>query len=133
MALSHRRTIAMMFYRNVRELSDLQLWEGLGRIAKVQRDTDVDADQLQRNLQPLLRWSASRSLSGNLARVTGGLVGYLEENNLTNTLMVEDGSWLTGPGKIVARPWIVGLTPRGSRWRCAPAGNFYLLRVILLW
>ena len=27
MALSHRRTIAMMFYRNVRELSELQLWE----------------------------------------------------------------------------------------------------------
>ena len=35
MALSHRRTIAMMFYRNARDLSELQLWEGLGRIAKV--------------------------------------------------------------------------------------------------
>ena len=43
MALSHRRTIAMMFYRNARELSELQLWEGLGRIAKVQRDDDVVA------------------------------------------------------------------------------------------
>ena len=43
MALSHRRTVAMVFYRNVREQSELQLWEGLGRIAKVQRDTDVDA------------------------------------------------------------------------------------------
>ena len=28
MALSHRRTIAMMFYRNARDLSKLQLWEG---------------------------------------------------------------------------------------------------------
>ena len=111
MALSHRRTIAMMFYRNARELSELQRWEGLGRIAKVQRDTDVDADQLQRDLQPLLRWSDSRSLSDNLARVTGGLVGYLEENNLTSGLMEEDGSWLKGPGKIVSCLWIVGLTP----------------------
>ena len=65
---------------------------------------------LQRDLQPLLRWSASRSLSDNLARVTGGLVGYLE-NNLTSTLMKEDGSWFKGPGKIVARLWIVGLPP----------------------
>ena len=104
MALSHRRTIAMMFYRNARELSELQLWEGLGRIAKVQRETDVDADQLQRDLQSLLRWSASRSLSDNFARVTGGLVGYLEENNLTSALMKEDGSsWLKGQGKTVAR------------------------------
>ena len=77
MALSRRRTIAMMFYRNARDLSELQLWEGLGRIAEVQRDADVDADQLQRDLQPLLRWSASRSLSNNLTHVTGGLVGYL--------------------------------------------------------
>ena len=68
MALSHRRIIAMMFYRNARDLSELQLWEGLGRIAKVQRDADIDADQLQRDLQPLLRWSASRSLSNNLTR-----------------------------------------------------------------
>ena len=30
-ALSHRRTIAMMFYRNVRELSELQLWEAQAR------------------------------------------------------------------------------------------------------
>ena len=58
-----------MFYRNAHELSELQLWAGLGRIAKVQRDTDVDAVQLQRDLQSLLRWSASRSLSNNLARV----------------------------------------------------------------
>ena len=58
-----------MFYRNAHELSELQLWEGLGRIAKVQRDTDVDAVQLQRDLQSLLRWSASRSLSNNLVRV----------------------------------------------------------------
>ena len=93
---------------------------------------DVDADQLQRDLQRLLlRWSASRSLSNNLARVTGGLAGNLE-NNLTSTLMEEDTSWLKGPGKIVARLWIVGLTPRGSRWRCADAVNSYLLRVILL-
>ena len=114
MALS--RTIAMMFYRNARELSELQLWEGLGRTAKVQRDADVDADQLQRDLQPLLQWSASRSLSNSLTHVTGGLVGYLEENNLTSTLMEEDGSWLRGPGTIVARLWIVGLTiPRFQR------------------
>ena len=111
MALSHRRTIAMMFYRNARDLSELQLWESLGRIAKVQRDADIDADQLQRDLQPLLRWSAERSLSNNLTHVTGGLVGYLEESNLTSTLMNEDGSWLKGPGKTVARLWIVGLTP----------------------
>ena len=111
MALSHRRTIAMMFYRNARELSELQLWEGLARIAKVQSDADVDPDQLQRDLHPLLRWSASRFLSNNLTHVTGGLVGYLEENNLTSTLMEEGGSWLKGPGKIVARLWIVGLTP----------------------
>ena len=52
MALSDRRTIAMV-YRNARELSQLQLWEGLGRIAKVQRDTDVDADQMQHDFQPL--------------------------------------------------------------------------------
>ena len=78
-------------------------WEGRGRIAKVQRDADVDADQLQRDLQPLLRWSASRSLSNNLTHVAGSLVGYLDENNLTNTLMEEDGNWLKGPGKYVAR------------------------------
>ena len=71
MALSHRRTIAIMFYRNARDLSELQLWEeGLGRIAKVQRDADIDADQLQRDLQPLLRWSAERSISNNLTHVT---------------------------------------------------------------
>ena len=122
MALNHRRTIAIMFYRNARDLSELQLWEGLGRIAKVQRDADIDADQLQRDLQPLLRWSAERSLSNNLTHVTGGLVGYLEESNLTSTLMNEDGSWLKGPGKNVARLWIVGLTPprfqRAVRCRC---------------
>ena len=96
----------------VSELSELQLWGGLGRIAKVQRDTDDDdAVQLQRDLRPLLRWSASCSLSDNLARVTGGLVEYLEDNDLTITMMNEDGSWLEGPGKIVARLWIVGLTP----------------------
>ena len=100
-----------MFYRNASDLSELQLWEGLGRIAKVQRDADVDADQLERDLQLLLRWSASRSFSNNLTHVTGGLVGYLEENNLTSALIEEDGSWLKGPGKIVARLWIVGLTP----------------------
>ena len=105
MALSHRRTIAMMFYRNARDLSELQLWEGLGRIAKVQRDADIDADQLQRDLQPLLRWSAERSLSNNLTHVTGGLVGYPQESNLTSTLMNEDGSWLKGPGKIVAHAY----------------------------
>ena len=122
MALSHRRTIAMMFYRNARDSSELQYWEGLGRIAKVQRDADVGADQLQRDLQPLLRWSASRSLSNNLTHVTGGLVGYLEENNLTSTLMEEDGNWLKGPGKILPRLWIVGLNPprfqRAVRNRC---------------
>ena len=58
MPLSHRCTIvAIMFYRNARELSDLQLWNSLRRIAKVQRDTDddVDAVQLQRDLRSLLR------------------------------------------------------------------------------
>ena len=49
-------------------------------------------------------------------------MGYLEENNLTSTLMEEDGSWLKGPGKIVARLWIVGLTlsrfQRAVRSRC---------------
>ena len=122
MALSHQRPIAMMLYRNARKLSELQLWEGLGRIAQVHRDTDVDADQLQRDLQPLLRWSASRSLSNNLTHVTGDLVGYLEENNLTSTLMKVDGSWLKGPGKIVVCLQIVGLTPprfqRAVRSRC---------------
>ena len=59
-------------------------------------------------------------------------MGYLEESNLTGTLMNEDGSWLKGPGKIVARLWIVGLTPRGSRGRCAAGVNSCLLRVILL-
>ena len=96
----------MMFYRNARELSELKLWESLGKIAKVQRDTDVDADQQQRDLQPILRWGASCSLSNNLTRVTGGFVGYLEENNLTSTLMEEDGSLLNGPGKSGARLWI---------------------------
>ena len=106
----------MMFHRNARDSSELLLWEGQGRIAKVQRDADVDADQLQRDLQPLLRWSASRSLSNNLTHVTGGLVGYLEENNLTSTLMEEDGSWLKGPGNIVERLRIVGLnSPRFQR------------------
>ena len=132
MALSHRRAVAMMFYGNARELSEQQLWDGLGRIAKVQRDTDVDAEKLQRDLQPLLRWSSSRSLSDNLARVTGGLVGYLEENDLTDALMDENGNWLKGPGKIVARLWTGGLTPpRSSRWRCAAAVNSCQLRVIL--
>ena len=135
MALSHRRTIAMMFYRNARELSELQLWEGLGRIAKVQRDNDdVDAVQLQRDLRPLLRWSASCSLSDNLPHVAGGLVEYLEDNDFTSAMMNEDGSWFEGPSKIVVRLWIVGLTPppRGSRLRCAAAANSCLLRVILL-
>ena len=122
MALSHRRTIAMMFYRNARDISELQLWDGLGKIAKVQRGTDIDADKLQRDLQPLLQWSAKRSLSNNLTHVTGCLVGYLEESNLTSTFMKEDGSWLKGPGKIVARLWIDGLTPsrfqRAVRCRC---------------
>ena len=36
---------------------------------------------------------------------------YLEDNDLTSAMMNEDGSWLEGPGKIVARLWIVGLTP----------------------
>ena len=58
MALSHRRTIAMMSNKNARELSELQLWEGLGKIPKVHRDTDVDADELQRDLKSLLRSSA---------------------------------------------------------------------------
>ena len=112
MALSHRRTIAMMFYRNARDLSELQLWNSLGRIAKVKRDTDdVDAVQLQRDSRPLLRWSASCSLSYNFARVTRRLVRYLEESDLTSAMTNEDGSWLKGPGKIVARLWIVGLTP----------------------
>ena len=59
-----------MFYRNTHELSEQQLWEGLGIIPKVQLDNDVDADQLQRDLQPRLRWNASRSLFYNLARMT---------------------------------------------------------------
>ena len=103
----------MMFYRNARELSELQLWNSLGRIAKVQRDTDhVDAVQLQRDSRPLLRWSASCSLSYNFARVTRRLVRYLEENDLTSAMTNEDDtSWLKGLGKIVARLWIVGLTP----------------------
>ena len=116
MALSHRRTIAMMFYRNACDLSELQLWEGLGRITKIQRDTDdIDAVQLQRDLRPLLRWSASCSFFDNLTRVTGGLVGYLEENDLTSAIINEDGSWFKGPGKVVARLWIVGLTPPRSQ------------------
>ena len=114
MALSHRRTIAMIFYRNTRELSELQLWEGLGRITKVQRDTKADAVQLQSDLQPLYRLRTSRSLSDNLARMTGGLVGYLEEKDLTSAMMDEDGSWLKSPGKIVARLWTVGHTPEVS-------------------
>ena len=112
MALSHRRTIVMPFYRNARELAELQLLEGLGRIAKTQRDTDFDADQLQRDLKPLVRWSTSPSLSNNLTRVTAGLVGYLEEKSLTSTLMQEYGSWFKGPGKTVARLWVVCLTLR---------------------
>ena len=108
MALSHRRTIAMMFNKNARELSELQLWEGLGKIPKVQRDTDVDSDELQRDLKSLLRSSVSCSLSDNLAQVTGGLVEYLE-NNLTSAMMDDDGSWLKDLGKIVARLWTVGL------------------------
>ena len=103
MVLSHRRTIAMMFYINALELSELQLWVGLGRIAKVQHDTGADADKLQRDLQPLLRWNASHSLSDSFARVTGGLVGYLEENDLTSAMADEDGRWLKGLGKIVTR------------------------------
>ena len=82
-----RRLRFRFFYRNARELSELQLWGGLRKIAKVQRDTDVDAVQLQRDLQPLFRWSDSCFLSDNLARVTGGLVGYLEENDLTRVMM----------------------------------------------
>ena len=101
-----------MVYRNARELSELQLWEGLGRIAKVQRDTDdVDAVQLQQDLRPLLRWSASCSLSDKLACVNGGLIEYLEDNALTSAMMNEDGSRLKGPCKIVSRLWTVGLTP----------------------
>ena len=98
----------MMFNKNARELSELQLWEGLGKIPKVQRDTDVDSDELQRDLKSLLHSSVSCSLSDNLAQVTGGLVEYLE-NNLTSAMMDDDGSWLNDLGKIVARLWTVGL------------------------
>ena len=109
MALSSGYTAAMMFYRNARELTKKQLWKGLGRIAEVPRDIDVDTDQLQRDLQQLLRWRTSRSLSDNLARVTGGRsCGYLEENDLTNSIMEWECSWLKGPGKNVARLWTVG-------------------------
>ena len=38
-------------------------------------------------------------------------MGYLEENDLSSAIMNEDGSWLKDLGKIVARLWIVGLTP----------------------
>ena len=98
----------MMFNKNARELSELQLWEGLGKIPKVQRDTDVDSDELQRDLKSLLHSSVSCSLSDNLAQVTGGLVEYLE-NNLTSAMMDDDGSWLNDLGKIVACLWTVGL------------------------
>ena len=56
-----------MFNKNARELSELQLWEGLGKIPTVQRDTDVDSDELPRDLKSLLRSSVSCSLSDNLA------------------------------------------------------------------
>ena len=36
---------------------------------------------------------------------------YLEDNDITSAMMNEDGSWLEGPGKIVVRLWVVGLTP----------------------
>ena len=82
MALNHRRSIAIIFYRNTRELSELELREGLERIAKVQRDTDVDADQPQRALQPPLLWVASPSRSCNLARVTKVLWDILKRTTL---------------------------------------------------
>ena len=44
-------------------------------------------------------------------------MGYLEENDVTSAMMNGDGSWLQGPGKVVARLWIVGLTP--PRFRMA--------------
>ena len=40
--------------------------------------------------------------SDNLACVAGGLVEYLEDNDLTSAVMNEGDSWLEGPGKIVA-------------------------------
>ena len=47
-----------------------------------------------------------------MTHVTGGLLGYLEENDLVIIAMVDkDGSWLKGLGKIVARLWTVDLTP----------------------
>ena len=55
MVLRHRHAIAMMLYINAHELSKLQLREGPRRIAKVRRDTDADAEYLQRDLHPLLR------------------------------------------------------------------------------
>ena len=99
-----------MFFRNARELSELQPWEGLGRIAKVHRDTKVDdAHQLQRDLEPLLGWSVSRSLSDNLARAIGGLVIYLEETDFSSAMMDGYCNWLKGQGKTVKRLWAIGL------------------------
>ena len=34
-------------------------------------------------------------------------------------MMDNDGSWLKGPGKIVARLWTVGLTPPPPRFQMA--------------
>ena len=76
------------------ELSELQLWEVLTRIAEVQHDNDADADKLQRDSQPLLRWSAPRYVSDNLVQMTGDLVVYLVESDLTSEMMDEDASWL---------------------------------------
>lgn len=59
-------------------------FQGLGRLAKVQHFEEVDAEKLQRDLQQLLRWSASKSLPDN---ATGSRVSYMDENNLSESLM----------------------------------------------
>ena len=118
-ALSNRRTIAIL-YRRSRELSELQLWKGPGRIAKVQRDNET-----------LMLMVASYNVSNHSScagvpfvlspitwpALTGDVVEYLEEIDLTREVMDEDGSCLKGPGKIIARLWTVGLIP--SRFQMA--------------
>ena len=77
---------------------------------KIERETDVYADKLQRDLKSFFVLECLSNSSRQLARGIGDRVGYLENDQ---THMIIDGVtiWLKGPGRAVARLSIGGRTP----------------------
>ena len=88
MALSHRRTVAILFYGNTRICRDGSYGKDyLKRIANVQRDlSQVCAGVLLVHI-PIV-WHAR----------LGTLQDIFDENDLTNAMMDDDCRWFKGPG-----------------------------------